>query len=239
MTGGVTNRPLGSFDHLTKFEQVAAFAFRGDSRAPEEIKADGGFNPPSSRTDPGNQKAIATEFYRYMSRKFGWNLDAAAQRAWIAEMLRYIQSPTNLEDKQLLAEYGFWRQVLEMEEYHLQGMSDNSFMKGYISTTRVPGVAFGGTTGSLGGEHTVSTAQNGWIYVVRVESGFLLKKGVGGVTKDEGEISHLGPIPWRHVLGFINVGWMAKPVVYLRPSFAAEDVKAFRQVLASLSQYAP
>ena len=130
-------RPMrGNWNHITKFEQVAAYAFRGDARPPEEVQSAGGFFPPSSRIDASYINTIATQFYEYMNRKKELNLDPQAKDDWVQKMETYIRNPTNAADRKLFDEYFFWRQVLDQEQMHLQAMTNNSFLKGYISTTR-------------------------------------------------------------------------------------------------------
>jgi hypothetical protein len=59
------HKMVSNWDHMTLFEQVGAYSFRGDSRAPEAIKASGGFYPPSMRTDVDYIRAMAGEFANY------------------------------------------------------------------------------------------------------------------------------------------------------------------------------
>ncbi len=226
---------VANFDHMTLFEQVAAYTFRGDQRSPETIKNSGGFQPPSSRTDDAYIAAMAREFLGYLKRRHGFTIDASAEAGWLTDMAAFIRAPQTAADKRLIAEFGFWRKVMQQGEMHLQAMTDDSFMKGYISTTRDFDVAFMGAFGTLGGAKGVQSSGGGWLYVLRARSGFLLKKDVGRVTKEEGEVAVLGAIPWEDVMGFTEVSCSGPQPIYLRNMFDQQDYTAFKQVLGTLS----
>ncbi len=225
------------WEHVTKFEQVCAYTFRGDTRPPEAILAAGGYFPPSQRQDSFYQETIATEFYLYMKKKQGLDLDndPPAKADFLRQVQTFIRSQGH-EDSKLFAEYHFWRTVLDNEQMHLKGMTNNSFLKGYISTTRDIQVAKEASSGTLGGVGVNQTAF-GWVYVLKVESGFLLKHGIGGVSKKEGEIANLGPVSWKNIYGFIGRS-PTERTIYIRNMFDQQDFNAFKLVLASLSTLA-
>jgi hypothetical protein len=234
------NALVANFNHVELFEQVAAYTFRGDRRPPEVIKADGGFHPPSTRMDDTYVEAMANEFYKYLHVKQGLTLDDDAKAQWVRAMMGHIRNPQSADDKRLVEEFAFWRAVMRQGEMHLQAMTDESFLKGYISTARDIDTAFMGATGALAGakgQTRMALGEFGWIYVLRVRSGFLVKKGVGGVTKEEAEIAHLGSIPWEDVMGFMPASFGERPI-YLRNQFDQQDYPAFKQVLGTLSSKA-
>src|SRR4029079_2546475 len=117
--------------------------------------------------------------------------DDQAQAQFVQQVQTYMRGQG--DGSKLFTEYHFWRTVLDNEQMHLKNMTNNSFLKAYISTTRDIEVARNGASGSLGGAG-VQQSPFGWIYVLRVKSGFLLKQRVGGISKKEAEIAHLGPI---------------------------------------------
>lgn len=234
------NALVANFHHVELFEQVAAYTFRGDKRPPDVIRADRGFHPPSTRMDDTYVEAMALEFYRYLRVRHGLQLDGDAKTQWVRTMVGVIRNPQSADDRRLVDEFAFWRQVMRQGEMHLQAMTDESFLKGYISTARDIDTAFTGATGALAGakgQKAQALGEFGWIYVLRVRSGFLVKKGVGGVTKQEGEIAHLGSIPWEDVMGFMPASYGERPI-YLRNMFDQQDYTAFKQVLGTLSSKA-
>lgn len=216
---------------VTEFEQVAAYSFRGDTRPPEAIMAADGFHPPSTRTDDSYMATIANQFYFYMNRKEGLTLTEPALSAFVREVVGYLRAQPAV-DRKLFVEYHFWKTVLDQEQMHLQGMTVDPLLKGYTSTTREITVAKEGSNGSLG--TTGASSTYGWVYVVKVDSGFLLKKGVGGVNMNEAEIAKLGPIHWRDVVGFIGRS-PSERTIYIRNTLDQTDYEAFKLILGSLS----
>jgi hypothetical protein len=225
------------------FKPVAAYSFRGDTRAPEAIKAACGFQPPCTRTDFAFLRVFAKEFLAYLKRRAipGFTIPDED------EMMTYILE-LNPIDRKLLSEYYFWCGVLEREQNHLQAMTIDPFMKGYISTTRdvrkahnaANGCAAGGATAAAAAGNdamaqTIRMLDGNWVYALRIESGFLIKPGVGGITKDEAEIAHLGPLSWNQVYGFARNGRLGEGTVYIRGGFELQDYGAFLQVLGALS----
>ncbi|MGJ5820240.1 hypothetical protein [Paludibaculum fermentans] len=233
---------LNAWDHMQMFEQVGAYAFRGDRRTPDQIRAVRGFQPPSARTDSSYMTSIAKEFVGYLKRRALPGVSIPTEE----DMAGYLINQVSPADRGLLAEYHFWRKVLSNEQMHLQGMTNDSFLKGYVSTTRDVGKAREAADGSLGGAHGKPrnldwdeecriTTLGHWVYALRVESGFLIKAGKGGITKHEAEIAHLGPLEWKEVYGFAGTGALGESTVYIRNMFQQQDYKAFCQVLAQLS----
>jgi len=234
---GLGRAPVNNWDHIKLFEQVNAVAFRGDTRPPEVIFAADGFHPPSTRLDESYCRQIAEALYPFMLRRGTVpDLDPDMKEWWLRDMTEYIQRPATLEERKLFGEYHFWRQVMKDEEMHLQRMTDDSFLKGYISTTRSIATAAEASKGSYGGRSTGAKA--GWIYVLEVRDGFLLKLNVGGYKKNESEISKLGPLQWPSVVGFAYYDpfdFKADLTIYMRRMFRMMEYVAFKQALATLS----
>lgn len=79
-----------------------------------------------------------------------------------------------------------WRNVLKNEEMHLGRMTDDSFLKGYTSTTRDIGQARNAGDGSLGGAGTgpghdldfeqmlATEGAFGWVYAMRPGASYAL-----------------------------------------------------------------
>lgn len=220
------------WDHLKKIEMVNAFAYRGDTRPPEQIFAAGGFFPAATRTDDDYKATTAEQFYKYMNRKHGLTLDQQGKADFIQQVIGFLRNEG--QDGKLFSEYHFWTTLLDHEQMHLKTMTDVPFQKSYVSTTRDIAVAKEGSTGALASDNGVKQTGGGWVYVIRVKSGFLLKKGVGGIRQTEGEIAHFGPLLWKNVYGFISRD-RKNQTIYLRNGFDQEDYKAFRLVLGALS----
>lgn len=233
LSAGLGKQLVGNWDHISKFEQVAAYSFRGDTRPPEAIRAAGGFRPPSERTDTFYQDTIADQFCGYMERKEGMTLDPQSRTSLINDVKRYMANQG--ADSKMFAEYHFWRTVLDQQKMHIASMTRNSFLKAYISTTRDAQKAADASAGILGGVG-VQQVSSGWIYCLRVKSGFLLKQGVGGIGQAEGEIAHLGPLDWKNVYGFMN---RQDREIYIRNLFDQDDAEAFNLVLRSFTNIDP
>jgi hypothetical protein len=134
----------------------------------------------------------------------------------------------------MLSEYHSWKEMFRRQEMHVGVMTDSPFLKAYVSTTRDMKIAKSGAKGQLATDVVMDAdLVNGWVYALRVEPGFYIRPGVAGVTKEEAEIAHLGPILWKNVYGFRSFGH--DPRVYIRFGFDTSDNVAFRLVLASLS----
>jgi len=222
---------------MKEIKQVAAYTFRGDTRRAEEIHNAGGFYPPSMRTDDYYQSFVEKTFAQYLIKM--QNRKATPQA--VAECAQAIKEELGGQgsDLKMLAEYHSWRGMFRREEMHIGQMTVSPFLKGYVSTTRDMTVAVEGARGVLATDMLdLVTGANGWIYAVRVEPGFLLKQGVGGATKDEAEVAHLGPILWKDVYGFrcFTEHPALKDRIYIRYGFDTSDNVAFRLVLGSLSR---
>jgi hypothetical protein len=232
---GFTEQQLVSdWDHMRLFEQVAAYAFRGDTRTAEQLEASDGFFPPYSRTDDAYKKLTAEKFAAYIERKEG-KMNPVDKAKLERNVLDYLNNLPTLTAK-TLTQYELWRAVMDSSRMHLQAMTDDSFMKSYISTTRDIAIAAQGANGSCGGTAIKQAmGDQGWIYVLRVESGFMVKTGVGGISKKEAEIAHLGPIKWKDVYGFRHMSYNEDSNIYIRRGFYNQDDVAFKQVLGALS----
>ena len=231
---GDSARLLADWDHISKFRQVAAYTFRGDRRAPEDIRSANGFQPPSSRIDAPFVTAMSKQFANFYSKKQNLNLDPAARSQLAQEIEQYVNTNLQPANRKLLVEYHFWREVLENQQMHLSGMSNDSFLKAYISSSRDPSVGWAGSGGALAGSAAGSAAAGyGFLYVLRINPGFLLETGVGGISKREAEISHLGPVLWQDVMGFVSTG--DPSTIYLRNEFDQKDFNGFKLVLGSMS----
>jgi hypothetical protein len=225
---------VSDWDHMRKFEQVAAYAFRGDTRTVEQIEQADGFFPPFSRTDDRYKQDTAANFADYIEKKEG-KMDPADKARLVQNVLDYLNNLPTLTAKRL-SQYQLWRTVLDNSRMHLRGMTNDSFHKFYISTTRDISKAAEGATGSLGGRAVaMAMGDQGWVYALRVESGFMVKCGVGGITKTEAEIAHLGPIKWKDVYGFRHLTFSGDANIYIRRGFYNQDDVAFKQVLGALT----
>jgi hypothetical protein len=229
----VSNRPIPcNWQHLNQIELINAFTFRGDTRPPELIRADGGFLPAYKRTDDAYKAATAERFYEFMSRREGLTLDEEDKHAFIQAVIGFINDQG--KDGKLFCEYHYWMTVLEQQQMHLVAMTNDPFHKAFVSTTRDIRTARVGAMGLLASNNGATKHGNfGWIYVTRVKPGFLLKTGVAGIIKEEAEVSHLGEIPWKDIYGFRCVA-PGSPV-YLRKDLENSDSNAFRMILASFN----
>lgn len=179
---------------MDEIDRVKAYTFRGESsfRAPQDVKARGGFHPPSTRNDdaylnPPNGK-VYLAFVDYMERVHKQTINEQDYTAAIQQ-----RSP---KFKQLFRHYSLWRELLKAEELHLGRMLANELLKGYISTTKAVNVAkgFAGTSG--------------WVYCVLVRGGYHVpEKGASQWTTifGEQEIAFPGSIPWKDVYAFRKV----------------------------------
>ena len=231
----------GAWYQMKELKLVAAYTFRGDTRAAQEIRGAGGFYPPSMRTDDYYQNIVAETFARYLLKLQGRQATIRNVQECKEAIQAYLRTndENSIEDKEMLAEFHFWRAMFRREEMHIGQMTESPFLKGYVSTTRdMKNVAMVGMTGQLATDQpNVITHGQGWIYAVRVEPGFLLKAGVGGVRKEEAEVAHLGPISWDKVYGFrcFTEDPALKSRIFIRYGFDTSDNVAFRLVLGTLS----
>src|SRR5262249_17961947 len=119
---------------IRELDRVNAYVFRGDKRRPTDIRAAGGFFPPSSRTDDAYLSVIADRFIGYIKSRFGKDVVAD-------DVIRYIkgQGPAG----KVFVEYEIWRAILDSEKFHIGRMVADEFLRGYISTSRNVRTALG------------------------------------------------------------------------------------------------
>lgn len=226
-----------NWDLILDLKRVNAYAFRGEKRQPDVIRAAGGFQPPSMRTDSHYVAAVASNFSKYMQARFNQTIDQQ-------QIINYIQGQG--QSGRLFVEYEIWRGILRKEELHIGKMVANEFLKGFISTSRNVETAkqfFDNT--SEGG-----WAANGAVYAVHTEGGFLLPdlaKHVHGSKKNEAEIAHPGALPWSKVMAFrpYNLKNLSDPRtykqpnrIYMRQGFQSADPRGFRNVFNALGSLA-
>lgn len=179
---------------MEDIDVVKAYTFRGETsfRAPQDVKARGGFHPPSTRNDdaylnPPTGK-VYLAFVDYMKRVHNQTIN---EQQYIAAIQQ--RSP---RFKQLFHHYSLWRELLKAEELHLGRMLANELLKGYISTTKSVSVAKG------------FAGASGWVYCVLVRGGYHVpEKGESDWTSifGEQEIAFPGSIPWKDVYAFRQV----------------------------------
>ena len=140
---------------MVNFKRVEGYAFRGDTRDPLKIKADGGFNPPATRTDDYYlDNNIIPNFCDYMKKRFGQdNIDQTALRNFIK---------ANHGTGTTFIRYETWRAMLEQESMHLGRMVADEFLKGYISTSRSTRVAKRTPKAGAGSTSCTSKAPSCW-----------------------------------------------------------------------------
>lgn len=221
------------WDLILDLKRVNAYAFRGEKRQPDVVRAAGGFQPPSMRKDSHYMAAVAKNFADYMQNRFNQTIDPQ-------QIVNYIQGQG--QSGRLFVEYEIWRAILRKEELHIGKMVANEFLKGFISTSRSVDTAktfFDNT--SEGGRPA-----NGAIYAVHTEGGFLLpdlSKHVHGSKKNEAEIAHPGALPWSRIVGFrpYNIKIWSDPRsfkqadrIYMRAGFEGSDPVGFRNVFNAL-----
>lgn len=238
LRGFTRDQLVSDWDHTKVFDQVAAYTFRGDSRSVEEVEASDGFVPGFNRTDANFKQAMGEVFANYIERKEG-QLDPADKRILERDVVFYLNGLPFL-DGQRLVEFTLFREVLKNASWHLRAMTRDPFMKCFISTSRDVAVAADASKGSkAAGGTPVAMGDMGWIYACRVESGFLLLSGTGGIGTDfgEAEIAHPGHLRWKDVYGFRHMtgNLEADRNIYIRRDFYNKDDAAFKQVLGALS----
>jgi len=174
-----------------QLERINAYAFRGDTRNPNVIKAASGFTPPSSRTDAYYvENGMYPQFASYMERRFQIKIDKQTF------LDAYNKTVTSDEAKRVMMSFSIWRALADAEALHAGRMVANEALKGYISTTRAVSVA----------KHFAKAG--GWVYMVLVQGGFLLPakgKHVWTQIFGEQEIAMPVPIPWSNVFAFRQV----------------------------------
>jgi hypothetical protein len=231
MPGGVAT----DWKKIPELARVNAYAFRGDKRRPTEIRASGGFHPPSSRTDDRYVTVTAERFVKYMKDRFGKDVDQD-------EVVRYIKGQGAAG--KAFVEYEIWRSILDSEKMHVGRMVADEFMKGFISTTRNVDVAY---------SFAVDASEDGYksptftVYAVHSNAGFLLPpltQHVHGSKQNEAEIAHPGSIPWLQVMAFrsgMNYDFVDDrliyhgKVVFVRRGFRQADPRGFSEVVTALA----
>jgi hypothetical protein len=231
--------PASGWKEIPGLKRVNAYVFRGDKRRVTDVRADGGFHPPSARTDDGYVQVISKRFAQYLKAQFGKDVDPA-------DVAQYIrgQGPAG----KVFVEYEIWRAVLDAEKFHIGRMVDSEFLRGYISTSRNPAVAKRfATSASEDGKRAPTYA----VYAVHSEGGFLLPpraQHIHGFKGDEAEIAHPGSIPWRKVMAFrtgmdMNLNddrtFYKSSVIFVRKGFRQADLRGFGEVVAALGALPP
>lgn len=240
MPGTGAERPLHGnaaqdWGAMREIERVNAYTFRGDTRDPSQIKAAGGFSPPSTRTDASYTKLIATRFCDYMEKRYGKTVDPT-------EVTRYISGQGQRGER--FVEYEIWRAILDSEKMHIGRMAADEFLKGYVSTTRDPrrSTKFAADRAEQQG------LINSWLYAVHTEGGFLLpgnhSANVHRGIAVESEIAHPGVLDWNHVVGAARYAFVDMDdastysrqayVVYIRHGLR-NNRAAFDAIYAALS----
>lgn len=225
---------MGSLPHLQgvandwktmeQLDRVNAYTFRGDRRTPAVIKADGGFNPPNTRTDKHYvDTVIYGTFNVYMKKRFNITVPKATFDQ------AYNQQAATTEERKVLSSFFAWRTLVDNEAYHAGRMLAAEHMKGYISTSRAVPIAknFAGF--------------GGWVFVTRVRGGFLIPdKGKTEWTKifGEQEVALPSALAWSDIFGFRMIAAKQKIFagpVYLRTGFSALNGTAFHKCFDLLS----
>jgi hypothetical protein len=190
------------WSEFKRFKRLSGYAFRGDTRDPMTIKSQGGFKPPSTRTDDYYlDNAIIPNFKQYMKQRFGEdNLDGAALKT-------YIKGTGG--KGMTFCHYECWRAMMQQEALHLGRMIASEFLKGFISTSRSTKISKSFAKAS------------GWVYVLEVNGAFLLlgkSSDHHWQVFDEQELAVPDEVPWDSVEGFRQVGadLKFKGPIYLR-----------------------
>jgi hypothetical protein len=202
---------------------VAAYAFRGDTRAPQAIRQANGFQAPISRTDDHYlYGTVLTTFNAWLKAKLGIELT----KSDFSDLLK--KAMPDAEERLIFSFYEMWRGQVAAESLHVGRMVANETLKGYVSTTRAPTVAKG------------FAKNGGHVYVLRVRCGFLVPpKGAHPWTQIFGEEEIASPraIEWDDVVGFraVGPGNLFTGPVMLRMGLMGQDSNAFDKALRALS----
>jgi hypothetical protein len=215
--------------HMEWIVRTNAVTFRGDSRDPNwVIGRDGGFFPPSHRTDDYYLYGVVFNAFKdYMHRRY--DRDVTMQH-YVSAISGNAATP---EAKQVLVNYMMWRKITEGEAFHLGRMVKDEALKGYISTSRAVPVA-----ADFGTRHL---ATNGWIYITLVRGGYIVPPTGSKWGTHEQEIAQWGPILAHDIVGFQAIDSWTNPAgpIYVRPTFRKTEPKAFRRALDYLSHRPP
>jgi hypothetical protein len=200
---------------VEQLKRISAYTFRGDRRLVLSVKADGGFNPPISRTDAWYvDNVIFPHFASYMKRRF----DKEITKALFDQA--YNLQPAGPEERKVLRNFVVWRMLVETESYHVGRMLACEALKGYTSTTRAVTIAkhFG---------------NGGYVYLTLVRGGYLVpdrNKHEWTTIFGEQEVAFPGSVPWADVFAFRHVkNKMFAGPIYIRKGFDARNLQAFRQ----------
>lgn len=207
--------------------RVSAYAFRGDTRNPAQIRAVDGFQSPITRTDEHYKKNVIFPLFKaYLEKKLGAPQALTYDQLNVA-LMQVLPTP---EEREAFAFYNLWRSQVERESMHIGRMLAQETLKGYVSTTKATPVA------------KAFAKKNGWVYLVLVKSGFLVPaKGTHPWTSlfGEQEIASPKPIHWKRVVAFRQVSnqedrHFTGPI-YVRPEFIVDSNEAFRLAFQQLS----
>lgn len=222
------------WEKIAELDRVNAYGFRGDKRGPKMIRAAGGFQPPSMRTDDAYVQVIAERFVRYMMSRFQQTIDPA-------EAVQYIKGQG--ASGRAFVQYQVWRAILKSEELHIGRMVADEFLRGFTSISRDVRMAY--DFGKQGSADRYKGEGFG-VYALHSEGGFLLPpraQHMHGTKGTEAEIAHPGPIPWDHVMAFrtfLNVNlnddrtFKKSGVIFVRRGFRGSDPAGFSKVFAAL-----
>lgn len=211
-------------------DRVSGYFFRGDGRAPDQIKTAGGFFPPSTRNDDAYIKGVVYEqFSSYMKRRFGKDLKTTVTPDQFLAIVR--RSVLTDDARDTLHFYTAWRAIVEREEMHLGRMLAEEALKGYISTTRAVTVAKGFAC--------KRESKSGWVYCLAVLGGFVVpQKGKTQWTSifGEQEVAACRPIPWTGVAAAraVQNGKFVGDI-YIRSGFDRIDPGPFEKIFKLLS----
>jgi hypothetical protein len=217
-------------------QRISAYTFRGDDREPHLVMKQGGFNPPSTRTDDNYlRNTVYDLFVGYMARRLNAPPDFVSKDAFVMAVKGAIPSP---EDRKWWTEYVIWRAMEDQEKFHPGRMVAYEALKGYISTSRSVNVAKGFALRREG-------AVSGWVYMVLVEGGIVIPGAGHTWCKFEGEqeIAYPGSLKWEKIYGLRQVGYdshgeirfMSNQPLLLRKGFQQQDPEGFKGCYAVLS----
>lgn len=209
--------------------RVSAFAFRGDTRSPSQIRQVDGFQAPLTRTDEYYKKNVIYPLFKaYLEKKLGGPQTLTYDQLGVVLM----QVLPTAEEREVFAFYNLWRSQVDRESMHIGRMLAQETLKGYVSTTKATPVA------------RAFAKQRGWVYFVLVKSGFLVPaKGAHPWTTIFGEQEIASPkaIPWSRVMAFREVEGEVKRhftgPLYVRPELVQRENEAFRKAFQQMSGY--
>lgn len=206
---------------MNDIPRVSAYAFRGDTRGPDQIWAAGGFRAPDTRTDDSYiaNKAFP-HFQKYFHTKTGLDIT-------LDDFSRFFRGAIPQQrDRIDFSYYCLWRGLAARESMHIGRMVAKEDMKGYVSTTRAVPVAKG-----FAGAH-------GHVYCCLIPSGFntpTTKEGWFAVFGEQ-EIAVPVPVPATNIMGYRAMeGKKFTGSVFFRTGFDRLDNLAFQKCYLLLS----